>query len=107
MSDLKCCLCFPIECGVKTLGFFFILHTVWTSIWTYLAEEATLSMMWPFIACSGIMAIMFIVAFVNPSEQTRKLALLTYVCLALVVTNAYYLIIILNGAVADANCTDQ
>ena len=63
-------------------------------------------MMWPFLLCTGIMSIMFIVAFVSPSEQTRKFTLLTWIALVMVVSNVYYLFVIFNGTIADLNCTD-
>ena len=109
MSDQKCCLCLPLECGIKTLAVFTIIGTVLNGVWLGFFEEDGLSFFWPFLACEAIMSIVWIVALINPGEQgeTRKFALLTWIVLMLAASFIYYLVIILNGSMVDRYCTQD
>ena len=64
-------------------------------------------MMWPFLACSGIMCVVWILALLNPGEQIRKIAFLSWIVFILLASFIYYLVIILNGSVMDHECTDE
>ena len=80
---MKCCCCFPIECGVKTIGVLTILSTITAGVQIYLEPEWQ-NLMLPFAIASGLMSLLWIFNWVNDGESSRRIAFLGYLCLALV-----------------------
>ena len=67
-SDEKCLLCFPLECGVTTLAVLTIIGTIACIVQACMSTDNLWEIYWPFVATSGIMSIIWIVALANPSE---------------------------------------
>ena len=62
---------------------------------------------WPVIATMGLMSIMWIITLASPSEQSRKMAFLGWIVLIVLALHIYYLVIVLNGSMADAMCKEE
>ena len=105
--DDKCLLCFPVECGIKTLATLTILMTIGGIIDIILFEDNRWGLFWPFIVCSGIQSILWMFALGNPTESTKYYAFLGYVILIVLCSYTYYAIILFNGKLMDHLCHDE
>ena len=103
---MKCCCCFPIECGVKTIGVLTILSTITAGVQIYLEPEWQ-NLMLPFAIASGLMSLLWIFNWVNDGESSRRITFLGFLCLALVFQMGYYAYLIFNGAIMDKICTHE
>ena len=95
----KCCLCIPLDCGVKLLAIISILGTMSLGVTSYMnrERESNLAIFLPFTIISAIMSLIWICALVSPSESTKKMAFLGYVSLILVGSSGYYAYLIWSG----------
>ena len=105
-SDEKCCLCFPLECGVKALAVLTIFGTIFTAYTAYVIEGGWASY-GVIVACSAVMSLVFIFALASPSEQSRKIAFLTWIIAIVVVMRVWYTYVLLNGSVWDIMCHQE
>ena len=69
-EDLKCCLCFPIECGVKIIAALVFLSTGATIINACLEEGGLLYYM-AMIIIQALMSLLWITNFISDGN-TRK-----------------------------------
>ena len=102
----NCCLCFPIDCGVKTLGVLTMLGTIGLSFQTY-ANPDYKNIFLPFAVLSGIMSLIWIFTFMSPSESSKKAAFLGYLVLMLVGCMGYQGYLLMNGTLVDFSCNDH
>ena len=105
-SEDKCCICFPLECGIMTLAVWSIIMAIAGPLGSYFWEGA-MTIMWPAHVIEGIMAILWIVALAKPSEETRKFALLGFIALIVVAAHAYNLYLLLSGKLMDLYCHEE
>ena len=106
MSKENCCLCFPIDCGIKTLAVYTILGVIGFCISSYLIE-GSLAVYWPIVAAYGAMALVWVYNLLADSESSRKFSLLAWIALVCVVGRCWYLYVILNGSALDLVCTTE
>ena len=45
-----CCLCFPLDCGIKTLAIFTILNAIGTGVYCYF-DIAYWNLYWVLVGC--------------------------------------------------------
>ena len=104
MSDSeKCCFCFSLDTGVKIIGGLTILGALILIVQGLQVEE--IWALWsPMIAASGVMALIWICVFINPTESGRKFALLGWLILIVGFLRIYYLTVILNGSALNRFC---
>ena len=99
-----CCLCFPLECGVKTLAFFTILGAVLSGVNIYFdpvwAKAFAIE-----IGITVIMAVAFLYTLLVPSEESRKFATMIWFGAVLIAGSVVYAYHILNGDAARYMCT--
>lgn len=105
MSGEKCCCCFPLDCGMKTLGVFTVLGTIAFMIQCFMIEE--LWSLWsPLIAAYGIMSLIWLFALISPTESNRKMTLIAWLILIVGCARVYYLWVILNGEALERFCDE-
>ena len=103
----KCCLCLPLDCGVKVLGILCIMGTLGMGATCYMNKdrEENLKIFVPFLVCSAILSLLFILSFISPSESSKKTVFLGYVVLSLVISTGYYAFMIYNGTMLNWLCS--
>merc|ERR1712226_1245307 len=74
----NCCLCFPIECGVKFLGFLVILGAIAGGA-NAVYDPNYFKLFWPELSITVLMALTFLYSFVSGSEESRKHTLFVWV----------------------------
>ena len=102
----NCCLCFPLECGVKTLAFFVILQAIITGGW-FVANPDDVKTLWPYLAVTVGMALSFLYTLIMKSEESRKFTLLAWIVLVVVIETGLYVLQIVGGDIAALQCTDE
>ena len=107
-SDDKCLFCFPIECGVSTLGVLTILSFVTICVESFMyAEDNLHEIYWPLEVAVGIMSVIWVVQWSNPTETTRKITFFAWVLLVVCFCSIYLLVIILNGSMLNHFCHEE
>ena len=105
MGDKEtCCCCFPLDCGIKTLGAWVLIGIGIFSFQCY-TTEGLWDIFWPTMVAYVAMGIVFLYTFLADSEQSRKFALLAWIVLVCVVARCWYLYVILNGKTQEMACT--
>ena len=99
----NCCLCFPLECGMKTLAALTIIGALSGGINCFM-NEGYCKVLWPILAAEGIMSILWIVALVSPSERTRHATFLGWIVLMIGVIHIYWMVIIFTGSLTGLYC---
>ena len=102
----NCCLCFPLECGVKFLGFLVILGAIGAGA-NAMFDEAYLKIFWPELTVQVLMALTFIYTFVAGSEESRKHTLFVWVFAVVIASSLLYGYHIVAGGFAEFACTDE
>ena len=99
----NCCICLPIECGVRTLAIVIILDALFTgAFWmTYPDKFETF---WPFYSCTVVMACTFLYALFVNSEASRKHTFFVWVVIYLGVQLALYAYMIITGHMGSWKC---
>ena len=105
-SDRTCCICFPLDCGITTVAIITILSTIVTGI-TAFTTEGGWALYGVGFAVSAIMSIVWIYALAAPSEESRKIAFLTWIVSIVVVGRIWYTYVILNGSIFDSICHEE
>ena len=100
----KCCLCLPIDCGVKTLAVLTILGAVGAIITSYFDDEYW-NVFWPMIGATCIMSIVWIVALMSPGF--RKFAAHSWLVLIVIASMGWYTYTIINGSALDYICSEE
>ena len=102
-EEQKCCFCFPIECGVKTIAALIFLSTG-ISIINACLEEGGWSYYGYLIGIQVAMSIMWIVGFVS-DRSARKSVFFAYTILIACAANIFYTYLILTGSLAERVCS--
>ena len=102
----KCCLCFPLDCGVKTLCVLTVLATVALSAQTVQLPEYK-EIFLPFAVSMGILSLVWIMAWVSPTESAKNMLFLAYLVCGLVFNMGYQAYLTLNGQLADYQCRPE
>ena len=102
----NCCLCFPIECGVKFLGFLVILGAIGGGA-NAIIDENYLKLFWPELTITVLMALTFIYSFVASNEESRKHTLFVWVFAVVIAGSLIYGWHILGGGYAEFACTPE
>ena len=105
MSD-KCCLCFPLECGVKFLAFLITLDAGVMGGWL-IAKPENFSPFWPYLAATGAMALIFFYSLIMKTEQSRKFTFFAWVVLIVVFLEVFYAYQIYNGIMSSMTCSNE
>ena len=106
MKEKKCCICFPLECGIKVLAVLTFLGTA-TLVFESYMNDGMFSLYWPQIATCGAMFLCWIYTFALPTAQNRRMAHLAWIVLVVIVGRISYLAIILNGSATDFYCEEH
>merc|ERR1712032_163595 len=88
-----------------TLAILTIIDFVLAGVFCFLMEGAVATY-WPFLVLQGIMSIVWLVALISPSEQSRKITLLTWI-IFVAVGHIYYLVTIINGSAFEPWCNED
>ena len=99
-----CCLCFPLDCGVKTLAVLTILNAVGLGIYSYF-DPAYWEAFWPALGATWIMSIVWIAAIMSPGFG--KFAAHAWLVLVVIIANGWYTYCIINGSAIDYVCSDD
>ena len=99
----KCCCCLPIDCGVKTLGVFVTLGAIALCGQAYAFPDYR-DIFLPMAVSTTILALVWINAWINPTESSKNMLFLAYLVLMLVFNMGYQAYLTLNGKLADYNC---
>ena len=102
----NCCLCFPLECGVKVIAFFSILGTIGVGVQSY-TDPTYWNIFWPIVCIMALMSVMWIYAMVNSNEGSRKAAFFVYFFGVFIAASAYYGYAILNGKAVNWYCNAE
>merc|ERR1712179_475561 len=102
----NCCLCFPIECGVKFLGFLVILGAIGGGA-NAVYDPNYFKLFWPELSITVLMALTFLYSFVSGSEESRKHTLFVWVFAVIVAGSLIYGWHIIGGGYAEFACTDD
>ena len=105
-SDKKCCLCFPLECGVLTLAILTGLGAI-IGLVTCFTQDGAWGMYGVGVISQVLMALVFIFAYSKSDESSRKFTLLAWIVLVVVVSHVWYLYIILNGSYFENICHEE
>ena len=100
MSDEKCLVCFPLECGVTTVAVYTCLAAVCTGVQGYMEGDAW-GIYGVFLAAYALMSAVWIYTLAAPSESSRKLALLSWIVLCCGVGRIWYLYLLASGKIFD------
>ena len=84
----KCCCCLPIDCGVKTLCVFTVLGAIALCGQAYAFPDYR-EIFLPFAVSTTILSLVWINAWINPTESSKNMLFLAYVILMLVVNMGY------------------
>ena len=102
-----CCLCFPLECGVKTLCVLVTLSALSMGGYCY-ADEEYRNAFWLELVLTSVIALFFIyAAFIKSVEESRKMMHTVWLVLAVVVSTAIYAYVIYDGSAVDYLCTQE
>merc|ERR1712151_713114 len=101
-----CCLCFPIECGVKTIAFFTILGAVLSGVNIYF-DPAWAKLFAIEIGITCVMGAAFLYTLLVPGEDTRKFATMVWAGAVLVLGSVVYAYHIVNGDIAAYKCSPE
>ena len=108
MSDEKCLFCFPLDCGVLTLGILSVVSTVAFVVTSLVVETKAWDILWPFAVCYGLMSVMWIIALAGQhNKDARALAVLGWVSLVVLVAPVYEICIIANGSLEAHICHES
>ena len=99
----NCCLCFPLECGVKTIAILSILCNISVGIMSYYDAEYN-SIFWPMTVAYTLMSLIWIYTLVSPSQGSRSVAFLGFIVLCLCFGTGYYAKKIMDGSAVDWLC---
>ena len=106
--EQKCCFCVPIEFGMLALAVLTGMRAIGSLAIPYLYEEFTVVMILPFIICYGLMLIMWIRVLCYEDELKRRhKVMISWIVFVVLAANIYFLIIILNGSLLDAVCSEE
>ena len=105
-SDKKCCLCFPLECGVLTLAILTGLGAI-IGLVTCFTQDGAWGLYGVGVISQVIMALCFIYSYAKPGEDSRKFSFLAWIVLVVVVSHVWYLYIILNGSYFENICHED
>ena len=103
----SCCLCIPLDIGVKLLAITTILSTMGLGWITYLNREEFLDVFLPFAVLGGIMSAIWLYTLTNPNESSKKLAFFGYLLLVLVFETLQYGWVFYNGRLLDWMCSPE
>ena len=103
----SCCLCIPLDIGVKLLAVTTILSTMGLGWITYLNREEFLDVFLPFAVLGGIMSAIWLYTLTNPNESSKKLAFFGYLLLILVFETLQYGWVFYNGRLLDWMCSPE
>ena len=106
MSDKKCCICFPLECGVTLIACLTILGCI-LDVLSFTSEEGSIELYWPDMIFVGTMSTIWLVALICPSEQTRKIAYYGWVILICICVSAFYIYLLLSGNLTKQWCKNM
>ena len=101
-----CCLCFPLECGVKFLGVLMILTAIGMGA-SSVVDPPYFKLFWPETIICVITALTFIYNFVADSESSRKHTLFVWVFAIVVAGSLLYLWHIIGGGYAEMACSEE
>ena len=103
----SCCLCIPLDIGVKLLAITTILSTMALGWITYLNREEFLDVFLPFAVLGGIMSAIWLYTLTNPNESSKKFAFFGYLLLVLVFETLQYGWVFYNGRLLDWMCSPE
>ena len=98
-----CCICFPLECGVKVLAIVIILDAIFTGGF-WVAYPDGFETFWPFYITTVIMALTFLYTLIAQSEESRKHAFFVWVFLYLGLQLVLYAWKIFSGKIGSWQC---
>ena len=102
-----CCLCFPLECGVKTLCVLVTIGALSMGGYCYTDVEYR-NAFWLELIITSVIALFFIyAAFIKSTEESRKMMHTVWLVLAVVVSTAIYAYVIYDGSAVDYLCTQE
>ena len=85
----NCCICFPLECGVKFLAVLILLDAIFMGGF-FIANPDQLSDFWPYLAAVTAMALTFLYSRIVQTEESRKFTFLAWIVLMVVTIYALY-----------------
>ena len=103
----KCCICLPIDIGMKMLAGLIMLSTTISVINATFIEEDGWSFYWHLLSIQLIVTIFWIIALVKPSLETKKAIFWAYLVLITLGANIIYSYLILSGKLASHLCNTQ
>ena len=99
-----CCICLPLDCGVKTLAVLTIVGTIFAGLVSYFDNEYW-NTFWPMIVASGIMSIVWVVALMSPGF--RQCAAHSWLIFIVIASMGWYTYTIINGKALDYLCNEN
>ena len=102
----KCCLCFPLDCGVKTLAVLTVLGSIGLGVQIW-AQAEWREIFLPHFVATTILALVWIMAWVSPTESAKNMLFLAYVVCNLVFNEGYKAYNLLNGKLEAYNCRPE
>ena len=102
----KCCFCFPLDCGVKTLCVLYTISAIAAGAYSYLYPD--FKDMWlPFSVSLTILSIVWIMAWISPTESAKNMVFLAFIVCNLVFNYGYRAFLLLNGKVEEFQCRPE
>ena len=83
-----CCLCLPLKCGVATLGVLTILGAIGCGFQVYILPEYR-DIFLPYLVSTSIVALIWIMSWVSPTESAKNMLFLAYLVCGLVFNCGY------------------
>ena len=102
----KCCLCFPLDCGVKFLCVVTVLSAIGFGYQSYISEGFR-ELFLPYFVSSAILGLVWVMAWVSPTESAKNMLFLVFVTCALVFNYGYYAYLIMTGKIEEYNCRPE
>ena len=102
----NCCICFPIDCGVKTYAVIMMIGAIGTG-GLCLYDSNFAETFWVAATLLTLMSIVWLYTFCSPSEDSRKSAFLAFVVIALIVGPLYTAYQLYTKEIYDYACSDE
>ena len=99
-----CCICFPIDSGIKVLAALSIIASIY-SIFMSLYVQGIWEIYWPMIVPTVIMGLVWVIALVN--KDSRNFAAISFILLLCCLERFGYVWRIADGSIMETICTEQ
>ena len=101
-----CCICFPLDCGVKVVCCWTILVSIGSFIQCSVEPEY-IGIFMPYAISSAILSIVWIKAWVFPTNSGRQAVLVTFIACSLLFNQGYHAYQLIRGQLQEYQCRPE